>query len=585
MSVSSFQKSDTMVDQEEKTVSDVPAEETPPQESLSEQAPEEEAAPISEPVAEKEEMPSEPIPETEEAPISESIPETEDTPSEPIPEAEESTSEKEESPSEEEAPEKEEAPAPETEAAHVDFDLLETEGRWLLKVISGPNTGAEFAMHSGSSYLLGTDTKECDIVFQDLSVSRKHARLTIDPRENATLEDLGSRNGTYVSGEKITKKDIAGNVLVTIGTTSFMLYDREAEHTTIIAPTTQSKKDESKEEGKEEGAHLGPIQEAVFAPLQSEVERLKERERMFAKTSRAISSLIILGIVTGLVLLVGVGMVFLFHTEEVSTPKVADPEVEISRVLANFPAIRYSYNPTNNRLLLIGHVLTTTDRQRLLDSLSQLKFLRDIDYSSVVINELVWRETNQLLSKNPAWAGITITSPTAGKFMITGLLKTSKQANELFDYLSLNFPYMDLLEKKVIIEEDLLNQIKRELSGAGFRGVMPTLANGDLTLTGNLGEGTGEKFQKLVTLFKSLPGIRNVNLQVSETGQKEAFVDLTDKYRISGFAKSGKKSSVVINGRILGQGDILDGMLITDVTATTVFLEKDGIKYKIEFNQ
>ncbi len=585
MSVSSFQKSDTMVDQEEKTVSDVPAEETPPQESLSEQAPEEEAAPQSEPVAEKEEMPSEPIPETEEAPISESIPETEDTPSEPIPEAEESTSEKEESPSEEEAPEKEEAPAPETEAAHVDFDLLETEGRWLLKVISGPNTGAEFAMHSGSSYLLGTDTKECDIVFQDLSVSRKHARLTIDPRENATLEDLGSRNGTYVSGEKITKKDIAGNVLVTIGTTSFMLYDREAEHTTIIAPTTQSKKDESKEEGKEEGAHLGPIQEAVFAPLQSEVERLKERERMFAKTSRAISSLIILGIVTGLVLLVGVGMVFLFHTEEVSTPKVADPEVEISRVLANFPAIRYSYNPTNNRLLLIGHVLTTTDRQRLLDSLSQLKFLRDIDYSSVVINELVWRETNQLLSKNPAWAGITITSPTAGKFMITGLLKTSKQANELFDYLSLNFPYMDLLEKKVIIEEDLLNQIKRELSGAGFRGVMPTLANGDLTLTGNLGEGTGEKFQKLVTLFKSLPGIRNVNLQVSETGQKEAFVDLTDKYRISGFAKSGKKSSVVINGRILGQGDILDGMLITDVTATTVFLEKDGIKYKIEFNQ
>jgi type III secretion system YscD/HrpQ family protein len=574
-----------MVDQEEKTVSDVPAEETPPQESLSEQAPEEEAAPQSEPVAEKEEMPSEPIPETEEAPISESIPETEDTPSEPIPEAEESTSEKEESPSEEEAPEKEEAPAPETEAAHVDFDLLETEGRWLLKVISGPNTGAEFAMHSGSSYLLGTDTKECDIVFQDLSVSRKHARLTIDPRENATLEDLGSRNGTYVSGEKITKKDIAGNVLVTIGTTSFMLYDREAEHTTIIAPTTQSKKDESKEEGKEEGAHLGPIQEAVFAPLQSEVERLKERERMFAKTSRAISSLIILGIVTGLVLLVGVGMVFLFHTEEVSTPKVADPEVEISRVLANFPAIRYSYNPTNNRLLLIGHVLTTTDRQRLLDSLSQLKFLRDIDYSSVVINELVWRETNQLLSKNPAWAGITITSPTAGKFMITGLLKTSKQANELFDYLSLNFPYMDLLEKKVIIEEDLLNQIKRELSGAGFRGVMPTLANGDLTLTGNLGEGTGEKFQKLVTLFKSLPGIRNVNLQVSETGQKEAFVDLTDKYRISGFAKSGKKSSVVINGRILGQGDILDGMLITDVTATTVFLEKDGIKYKIEFNQ
>src|SRR6202035_1643007 len=84
------------------------------------------------------------------------------------------------------------------ELAHVDFDLLDTTGRWFLKVLSGPNTGAEFSMQSGSSYLVGTDTASCDIVFQDLSVSRQHARISIDGQEQVLIEDLNSRNGTSV---------------------------------------------------------------------------------------------------------------------------------------------------------------------------------------------------------------------------------------------------------------------------------------------------------------------------------------------------------------------------------------------------
>lgn len=580
--------------EEQKKEQPEPTEETP-------SAPEEEPAPIKADLPEESLEPKQPAPteeppsslKEEPAPVMADLPKAspqqeqpEETPSSPEEEPAPAKADlPEESPQQEQREPTEEPPSsPEEEAAHVDFDLLDTEGRWLLKVVSGPNTGAEFAMHTGSSYLLGTDAKECDIVFQDLSISRKHARISVDQKEKATLEDLGSRNGTFIAGEKVTKKEITGNVLVTIGTTSFMLYDKEAEHTTVIAPSTQPKKEEKKPEVKEE-VPLGPIQQAVLPPLQSEVDRVKEQERVAAKTSRAISTLIILGIVTGLILFLGVGITFLFRTEEVTTQKVSDPEVEITKVLAPFPAIRFSYNPTNNRLMLVGHVLTTTDRSRLLDSLQQLKFLRDIDYSSVVIDELVWRETNQLLSKNPAWKGISLTSPTAGKYVITGFLRTRAQATDLFDYLSLNFPYMDLLEKKVVIEEELVDQVRRELNEAGFRGVVPTLSNGELTLTGNLGEGTRDKFQKLVVLFKSLPGIRTVTLQVAETGQKEAFVDLTQKYQVSGIAKSGKKSSVVINGRILGQGDVLDGMLITEVTPTTIYLEKDDVKYKIDFNQ
>jgi DNA-binding NtrC family response regulator len=42
---------------------------------------------------------------------------------------------------------------------------------------------------------------ECDIVVVDESVSRRHARL--NPGSPPTIEDLGSRNGTYVGGQRI----------------------------------------------------------------------------------------------------------------------------------------------------------------------------------------------------------------------------------------------------------------------------------------------------------------------------------------------------------------------------------------------
>ena len=45
---------------------------------------------------------------------------------------------------------------------------------------------------------------DCDIVINDAKASRKHCRLTRG--ESAfILEDLNSKNGTYVNGERITQ--------------------------------------------------------------------------------------------------------------------------------------------------------------------------------------------------------------------------------------------------------------------------------------------------------------------------------------------------------------------------------------------
>jgi pSer/pThr/pTyr-binding forkhead associated (FHA) protein/ABC-type multidrug transport system ATPase subunit len=65
----------------------------------------------------------------------------------------------------------------------------------------GPTPGVEFKF-TGLPMILGRE-KVCDIVIASDQVSRRHARLS---REGARyqIEDLGSSNGTYVNGERLT---------------------------------------------------------------------------------------------------------------------------------------------------------------------------------------------------------------------------------------------------------------------------------------------------------------------------------------------------------------------------------------------
>ena len=58
-------------------------------------------------------------------------------------------------------------------------------------------------------------THECAVVLEDASVSRRHARIAIDAT-GATLEDVGSRNGTFLRGERVTTRQSIrpGDVIV-----------------------------------------------------------------------------------------------------------------------------------------------------------------------------------------------------------------------------------------------------------------------------------------------------------------------------------------------------------------------------------
>jgi hypothetical protein len=89
----------------------------------------------------------------------------------------------------------------------------------------------------------------------------------------------------------------------------------------------------------------------------------------------------------------------------------------------------------------------------------------------------------------------------------------------------------------------------------------------------------------LIKDLKGLAGVRVLKNYVVYTNEESSLVDLSSKYKVMGYSKKdGANQFIVINGKILSLGDSLDGMIITAISPTAVLLEKDGLKFKINYN-
>lgn len=454
------------------------------------------------------------------------------------------------------------------EVTEVHFDLLEM-GRWILKVVAGPNNGAEFPLQSGQTYVIGTDPANCDIIFHDISVSRQHARLTLNEDGSILLEDLGSRNGSFIEEERIEgQKKLETNKLVTIGTSTFIVIDNEGERNTIISPLLPS----------------------IVKVLQKEIKKeemkpaaLPEEEEVKKPRFSLLGAFVLITLLSGIFALAGIAFTTLFQPHEITEQKI-DYNEELKKVLASYPAIRFSFNDPSGRLLLVGHVLTAVDRSQLLYDLHSLPFVKDID-DNVVIDEYVWREINQVMGQNSDWKGVAIVAPAPGRFILTGYLETRKQADSLAEYINQNFPYPDHLENRVVVKEDLMAKTAIILRSNNLGTVNPVFADGDIKLIGVMSYGMKPNLDKSIEQIKALPGVRSVANLVIEQKPQEAVINISDKYKVSGSTISDENTSVIINGKFLGIGDTIDGMKVTDIQPNYILLEKNNINYRIDYNK
>src|SRR6266571_271494 len=86
--------------------------------------------------------------------------------------------------------------------------------------------GRTEALELGRQVVLGRDPS-CDVVLDDNLVSRRHAQLEVDDSGRMVLRDLGSRNGTFVNGQRIEGAVVlGGNERIGIGDAQISLAPR-----------------------------------------------------------------------------------------------------------------------------------------------------------------------------------------------------------------------------------------------------------------------------------------------------------------------------------------------------------------------
>jgi len=480
-------------------------------------------------------------------------------------------------PEEEEEPEEAAAVAREETAYDTIFEDLEEPGEipfhllqapaLLLKVISGPNAGAEIGIEKGKSYVLGKDSNSCDIVFQDLSVSRNHAKLTISEDGLMELEDLGSKNGTSVNGVLINERTVVTSQdLIALGTTVFLIIDREAPQETIYSPMLPS---------YESQRTAGEQAEVALEEVAAETPHWKQ-------IPLPGKHLILAGSFAAIFLIVFLSFFSLFKSEQMEIVR-KEPVEQIQDAVGKFKDIEFSFNPGSGKLFITGHVITPVEYQELMYRIDQIPFIQNTD-NTVVIDELVWRMTNDVLSDTPAFRAVSVHSPKAGKFIASGYVNTAAELELLHEYLTVNFPYLDRLENNVAVEEILNVEIQNALRKDKFGSVSFQLTGGDLILTGGYSSKMKSKYQETVKGLGKLTGIARVKDLAVPTEVDALGIDITQSYKIGGSATSeGRGFSVVLNEKIYTVGDTVDGMAITAIKQKTILLEKDGLNYRIDY--
>ena len=86
---------------------------------------------------------------------------------------------------------------------------------YALVVDRGPRAGLTWILEPGITTLgRGPDQ---DIFLDDVTVSRRHAELTIGGEEENRIKDAGSTNGIYINGERLDESPVAAGDEIIIG--------------------------------------------------------------------------------------------------------------------------------------------------------------------------------------------------------------------------------------------------------------------------------------------------------------------------------------------------------------------------------
>lgn len=108
----------------------------------------------------------------------------------------------------------------------IELSCVSLPGPWLLEV-GAPSGGQARILRSGDRLVIGSGV-HADVRVADPAVSHRHCRIEVLPT-HIELEDLGSKNGTYVGAVRVGRASVAHAGVFVIGRTSVVVHSGAEE--------------------------------------------------------------------------------------------------------------------------------------------------------------------------------------------------------------------------------------------------------------------------------------------------------------------------------------------------------------------
>jgi len=105
---------------------------------------------------------------------------------------------------------------------------------------SGPNSGKVYPLE-GPEIIVGRDAGNA-VTINDAEVSRKHAKLSLHGSAY-TIQDLGSTNGTFINGQRITSTQVLNpGDTVSFGENIVLIYEASHDPNATLISSAQAPK-------------------------------------------------------------------------------------------------------------------------------------------------------------------------------------------------------------------------------------------------------------------------------------------------------------------------------------------------------
>jgi adenylate cyclase len=112
----------------------------------------------------------------------------------------------------------------------------------------------------------------CDVILEDPSVSRWHARFLVSD-DQCTVADLGSRNGTFVNGEQVEQHDLRDGDRVALGQVLFTLRAAAVQPVVMVESDARIEHVAEIRSGIDGASAVGQIDRRRLLQLLSDISR------------------------------------------------------------------------------------------------------------------------------------------------------------------------------------------------------------------------------------------------------------------------------------------------------------------------